>query len=130
MVVEFPVRWGELDALGHVNNAVFFQWFESARIAFFERMGFPTEPDGELSPVLAQTECEFLQPVLFPADIKIGTRVAELGRTSLVMQYLVELGDGTPAARGKAVVVLVNLRTGKPSPIPEAARERIAGFQE
>ena len=55
VVVEFPVRWGEIDALGHVNNTVYFQWFESARIAFFGRTEFPTTLADHVSPILAQT---------------------------------------------------------------------------
>ena len=130
VVVEFPVRWGEMDALGHVNNTVFFRWFESARIAFFAETGFPAAPDGELSPVLAHTECEFLHPIVFPADVRIGARVGRIGSSSLQMDYLVESVDGQPAARGKAVVVLVDGRTGKSSPIPDVVRQRIAALGE
>ena len=128
VVVEFPVRWGEIDALGHVNNTVYFQWFESARIAFFGRTEFPTTLADHVSPILAQTECEFLRPVTFPADVSIGTRVSRVGNTSLTMEYLVQLADGTAVARGKAVVVLVDTTTGTPQPLPESVKTAIAAL--
>ena len=126
VVVNFPVRWGEMDALGHVNNTVFFRWFESARIAFFDQTGFPTRPEGELSPILAQTKCDFLKPIIYPADVTIGARVGRIGTSSLVMDYEVEVDGSSVAARGEAVVVLVDWRTGKSHPIPDAVREKIA----
>ena len=128
VVVEFPVRWGEIDALGHVNNTVYFQWFESARIAFFGRTEFPTTLADHVSPILAQTECEFLRPVTFPSDVSIGTRVSRVGNTSLTMEYLVQLVDGTDVARGKAVVVLVDTRSGKPQPLPESVKTAVAAL--
>jgi len=128
VVVEFPVRWGEIDALGHVNNTVYFQWFESARIAFFGRTEFPTTLADHVSPILAQTECEFLRPVTFPSDVSIGTRVSRVGNTSLTMEYLVQLADGTDVARGGAVVVLVDTRSGKPQPLPESVKSAVAAL--
>jgi acyl-CoA thioester hydrolase len=128
VVVEFPLRWGEIDALGHVNNTVYFQWFESARIAFFGRTEFPTTLADHVSPILAQTECEFLRPVTFPSDVSIGTRVSRVGNTSLTMEYLVQLADGTDVARGKAVVVLVDTRIGKPQPLPDSVKTAVAAL--
>ena len=125
VMVEFPVRWGEMDALGHVNNSVFFRWFESARIAFFDRTGFPTLNDGDLAPILAKTTCEFVVPIVYPADVRVSTGVSRIGTSSLTMEYRVDVEGTTLAARGEAVVVLVDSQTGKSHPIPELVRERI-----
>ena len=64
-----PCHGGALDALGHVNNARFFSWFESARIALFERIGVATSGPSEVGPILATTTCDFLRPVVFPATV-------------------------------------------------------------
>ena len=92
--VSIPVQWGDMDALGHVNNARFFSWFESARIALFQRIGVATGGPSEVGPILATTTCDFLHPVVFPATVQIGVRVARVGETSIGMEY--EVTDAAP----------------------------------
>ena len=63
VLVMFPVHWGEMDALGHVNNARYFTWFESARIALFGQIGvLATREATGIGPILATTTCDFLGP--------------------------------------------------------------------
>lgn len=132
VVVRFPVHWAEVDAMGHVNNARYFTWFESARMELFRRVGLEIEGAPELGPILAHTSCDFLAPVRFPAEIEAGTRIAGFGRTSFTMDFavaqVVEGGASEPAARGRGVIVLIDYRTGSKVEVPPDLRSRLEAF--
>ena len=120
VAITIPVQWSEMDALGHVNNARFFTWFESARIATFRAVGLVGGPVG---PVLKTTSCDFLSPVVFPASVAVGARVASVGKTSLVMEYVV-VADGKKVATGSSVVVLVDYATMAKVAVSDELRAR------
>lgn len=128
VTVRFPLHWGDMDALGHANNAMFFRWFETARIELFRGVGIEAGGPSSAGPILATTTCDFLQPVKFPGELVVGARVTKVGNTSLVMEYGLARAE-TPevlVARGTAVVVLVNHATGEKVPVPDAVRDKIA----
>ena len=125
--LEIPVAWGDLDAFGHVNNTKYFRWFESGRMAYFERIGISPQRPEKAGPILATTSCDFLAPVEYPATIVVGTRAAQVGNTSLVMEHEVAK-DGAAVARGTAVIVWFDYRTGQKVRIPDAMREAIASL--
>lgn len=130
VTVTFPVHWGEMDALGHVNNARFFTWLESARIALFTRIGVLSDGPRAVGPILATTQCDFLRPVVYPATIVVGAAVESVGRTSITMRYAVWREDAPdePCARASSVIVLVDYQTMHKVPVPEDVRARIAGL--
>ena len=130
VVVRFPVHWGELDALGHVNNARYFTWFESARMELFRRVEIDFTGTPAVGPILAHTSCDFLAPVRFPADVLAGAGIAKLGNTSFTMDFGVALADDPdrPVARGQGVIVLIDYASGAKVPIPGALRERLEGL--
>ena len=130
VTITLPVQWSEMDALGHVNNARFFTWFESARIAMFQRIGVATTGPAGIGPILATTACDFLRPVVYPATLRIGTRVSKVGETSIAMEYEVSDAEGSagPYARGTSVAVLVDYRTMKKARVPDDVREAIAAL--
>jgi acyl-CoA thioester hydrolase len=125
--VEVPIRvqWGDMDALGHVNNARYFTWFESARIALFERLRLDSTGTPEVGPILARTSCDFLAPVTYPAELVAGTRISRLGNTSFGMEYALRRVSPEPertVARGEGVIVLIDYRSGATLPIPDDLR--------
>ena len=132
VVVRFPTQWGDMDAFHHINNARYFTWFESARIAFFRAAGLATDGQPEVGPILAHTSCDFRKPVRWPADVAIGARVTEFGNTSFVMEYAAALADAEdePVATGKGVIVLFNYQTGEKVPVPLALRTAIEQLGE
>jgi acyl-CoA thioester hydrolase len=128
--VEVGVHWGDMDALGHVNNARFFTWFESARIALFERVGLAATGVPEVGPILAHTRCDFLAPVRYPARLVSGTRIDRLGNSSFTMGYGIAHAE-TPdelVARGEGVVVLIDYTRGTKVAIPDGLRAKLAAF--
>lgn len=125
--LEIPVAWGDMDAFGHVNNTVYFRWFESARMAFFERIGIGSDRPKKVGPILAKTTCDFLAPVEYPATVVVAVRAQRIGNTSFVMEHEVATG-GTLVARGGAVVVLIDYTTGEKVRVPDEMRAAIASL--
>lgn len=138
VTLELPVQWGEMDALRHVNNAQFFRWFESARIAYFDRLraSIPgagaTVGLGDIGPILASTSCDFLRPVTYPAVVRVGARVSELGNSSMRMDYAVERTDAPDdlCAKGTSVVVLVRYSTLQKVRVPDEMRAAIDAIEK
>jgi acyl-CoA thioester hydrolase len=119
-----------MDALGHVNNARFFTWLESARIALFAKVGVMDLASDGAGPILATTTCDFLTPIVYPAHIVVGARVAKIGATSITMEYAVWRREApeTIAARGSSVAVIVRYATGEKLRVPDAVRAAIAAL--
>lgn len=125
--LEIPVAWGDMDAFGHVNNTVYLRWFESARIAFFERISIRASRPEKVGPILASTTCDYLAPVAYPATVVVGARLQRVGNTSFVIEHLATK-DGAPVARGSAVVVLIDYRTGEKVRVPDEVRAAITSL--
>jgi acyl-CoA thioester hydrolase len=127
VVVEIPVHWGEMDSFRHVNNTVFFRYFESARIAYLDRIGFRQESDhGGVGPILASTHARFRRPLTYPDSVRVGARTTEVGEDRFTMEYrLVSMAQGSTAAEGGGVLVSYDYGTGRKAPLPEAVRRAI-----
>jgi acyl-CoA thioester hydrolase len=131
-----PVAWGELDALGHVNNTVYLRWFENVRISWFERIGMAAlfVPQGERSgmgPILARIECDYRLPVEFPDVIWASARCLELGRSSLTLQTRIwSERRAAIVAEGGVVMVMYDYAAQRSAPIPEAVRAAIVALDQ
>jgi acyl-CoA thioester hydrolase len=134
VTLELPVLWSDMDALRHVNNARYFNWFEAARIAYFERIkgafGAAAAGASDVGPILATTNCDYLRPVTYPGTVAIGVRVSEIGTSSIRMEYQLERSDrpGDVCARGTSVVVLVRYATLEKVRVPDDVRAAIAAL--
>lgn len=126
--ISLPVQWGDMDAYDHVNNTVFFRWFESARMEYLVQCGLTEsrELDG-IGAILHSTSCRFRLPVLFPDTVHVGARVTELGEDRFTMEYRVvsERHRGV-AAEGQAVIVAYDYNASRKTTIPESVRARLA----
>jgi acyl-CoA thioester hydrolase len=131
LVIEIPVAWGEMDAMGHVNNTVYFRYFETARIAYFERVGFLTEMERSgVGPILASTRCRFRIPLTYPDRIWVGTRASELEEDRFLMQYrIVSDSKDALAAEGDGLIVSYDYRESRKAPIPKAVRAAIESLE-
>ncbi len=117
------VRWGDMDALGHVNNAAYMTYLESARIAFFERWGwrFPGKQAGV--PVVVSQTFDYRQQVTYPARLEVGVRCAEVRHRSFVLAYGVFLeGHETPVGDGRTVLAWVEPGMGRAVSVPDDLR--------
>ncbi len=127
VVVQFPVAWGEMDALGHVNNIVYFRYFESARVAYLTKINFidPEQNDG-IAAILASTACDFRKALVYPDTVSIGARATEISDDRFTMEYrLVSYLLQKVAAEGKGIIVSYDYREKKKANLPEAIRKNI-----
>ena len=120
--MRMPIRWGDMDAMGHVNNTVYFRYIEQARIDWFEQIACTPEPTGE-GPVIVNAHCSFLKQLKYPGQIEVTTHVGPPGRSSFEMTHEIRLvgADGSAGAlhaEGGAKVVWVNFPAEKSVPLP------------
>jgi acyl-CoA thioester hydrolase len=124
--VDIAVAWGDMDAFQHVNNTVYLRWFETARIAWLDKVEFP-ESDGKLGPILRTSYVEYLSPVTYPDKIRVKVRTKKIGNRSVTLEYEVTSeAQKTVVAKGDTVVVLIDYEKGAAVPLPDDARARIA----
>jgi acyl-CoA thioester hydrolase len=118
--VNLPVQWGEMDAFGHVNNAVYFKYFETARLAYFNAVGVMKDMQNkQIGPILAETSCQFKRALVFPDQIVVGANVVESHEHGFLMQYgIYSEQQQTVSSLGNGRIVMVDYQTGnkvKPS---------------
>ncbi len=132
VVIELPVVWGEMDAFGHVNNIVYFRYFESARIAYFEKLDVLDLMNRTgIGPILASTACRFRIPLNYPDEVLVGARVTGLGSDRFTMHYLVESKKlGKTAAEGDGEIVSFHYREKRKAAIPDEIRQRIISLEK
>ncbi len=128
---DLSVRWGDLDALGHVNNARFFTYLESARLAYLDESGvWPLAARTLEGPILARVTCDFLQEIRFPGDVWVGTRVIRLGRRSLHAEQGIFAPDrSTLLASSDSVLVWFDYQKRRSIEVPAAVRQKLAAFE-
>jgi acyl-CoA thioester hydrolase len=125
-VMRMPIRWGDMDMMGHVNNTVYFRYIESARIAWLEEAGGAPDPAG-IGPVIVNAHCSFLKQLKYPGEIEVTTYVGPPGRSSFEVSHEIRLvgADGQPGAvhaEGGAKIVWINFAAEKSVPLPETVR--------
>lgn len=119
---DIPVRWGDMDAYGHVNNTLYFRYFEEARFMWMLEKGIPLKSDTH--PVVVTIGCTFLRPIFHPETLRIDVFISEPGRSSFMVKYKVYTASQpeTPAAEGYSKVVWVSSVDGRSVPLPELVR--------
>ena len=97
----FSVRWGELDALAHVNHRVYLRWIEEARIVLMNEIKLTGGPGRRepIGPILASLSCDYLAPVTYPSEVEVETWVSAIGRASFTLDYAINLSGGESAQR-------------------------------
>jgi acyl-CoA thioester hydrolase len=119
-------RFRDLDPMGHVNNAVYLTWIETARIEYLRRLGAFERPyTGEMAMILARVELDFREALDFGAEVEIGVRTARLGTKSFDLEYELRSGDRV-VAEAKTVLVAYDYTSNRSQEIPEEWRRRLA----
>jgi acyl-CoA thioester hydrolase len=125
----FTTRWGDNDAYGHVNNTIFYQWFDSAVNGWLVEQGLLDIQAGDPIALVAETRCAYFAPLEFPEEVEVGLAVAELGRSSV--RYRIGVfanGKDQAAAHGEFVHVLVDRATRRPVDIPNDWRSALGAI--
>lgn len=127
VITSLQVQWGEMDAFGHVNNAVYFRWFESARVDYLDQVESALSMEGGgLGPILAAISCRYKRQVKFPDTVHIGSRVSKIGLSSFDVEYaLVSETQNVLAATGDSTMVVFDYEGQQPRRMPDAMRQAI-----
>jgi acyl-CoA thioester hydrolase len=131
VTLRLALQWGEMDAYGHANNTIYFRWFESARMEYFRRIGWPElERELGVGPILHSTRARFRAPLEWPDEIEVATRVVEVEEDRFEMLYEVRsLRLDRLAAEGEGRIVAFDYRAKSKAALPAAIRARIAALE-
>ena len=132
VVIELPVAWGEMDALRHVNNIVYFRYFESARMAYFTRLDiWDYMNETGIGPILASTACKFRLPLVYPDTVSVGTRISSVEADRFVMKYVVvSHRHAKVAAEGEGLIVSYDYRALRKTALPDEIKRRIEVLEQ
>jgi acyl-CoA thioester hydrolase len=131
-VVEIPVAWGDMDAMRHVNNTVYFRYFETARIAFIEQAGLrEIGSKTGVHVILGAINCRFRKPLTYPDTVSVGVRVSEIGQDRYKVQHrLVSHKLKAVAAEGEGTLVAFDYRENRKAPaLPDELRRHLEEFR-
>lgn len=120
-----PIRWGDMDAMGHVNNAVYFRYLEQARVDWLMTVGCMPDSSGKEGVVIVNAHCSFLKQLRYPGNIEVCTYIGAIGRSSVETIQEIRRSDAphVVCAEGGAKMVWVNYREGKSAPLPDHVRQ-------
>jgi acyl-CoA thioester hydrolase len=121
-----PIRWGDMDAMGHVNNTVYFRYLETARIDWMHSINAEPDPNGH-GPVIVNAFCNFYKQLEYPGDLRVRMYVSDPGRSSFESWATIERTDlpGVIHAAGGATTVWTDFPAQKSAPLPDWLRARL-----
>jgi acyl-CoA thioester hydrolase len=131
VVISLPVQWGDQDALGHVNNIVYFRWCESARIEYLGRLGLSAAGTGQAAGVIvAAIGCDFRSPVTFPDTVLVSACITRIGRSSMAMEHKIySQAQQAVVAEATSTIVAFDHGTGASRPVADDVRAAIGRLQ-
>ena len=127
VVIDIPVAWGEMDSYQHVNNVVYFRYFESARMAYFAKLDlWSYMNETGVGPILAATQCKLRLPLTYPDTVSVGTKTTEIAADRFRMKYVVVSQQHSKlAAEGEGMIVSYNYRAQRKVQLPAEIKARI-----
>jgi acyl-CoA thioester hydrolase len=123
------VRWRDLDAMDHVNNAVYFTYLEQARVHYLRELGLVPDVPSGIGFILAEVSCRYESPLKLGEHVTIRIRTSKLGRSSFAFQYRIEGEDGRLAAEARSTQVRYDYENGQSVPLSDAWRRAIVAFE-
>ncbi|KAB7644374.1 acyl-CoA thioesterase [Polymorphobacter fuscus] len=124
-----PTRWADNDAYGHVNNVVYYSWFDTAVNALLVERGLLDIRAGATIGLVVETGCRYHRSIAFPEDVEAGVRIARMGTSSVRWEVgLFTAGHAAPAAEGFFIHVYVDRASRRPAPLPPDWRAALAGL--
>jgi acyl-CoA thioester hydrolase len=131
VIVEQAVIWGDMDSYQHVNNVVYFRYFENARLEYFRRLDwFAFEKETGIGPILQATQARFRRALTYPDTIAIGARVLSMEEDRFTLEHLiVSHAQGLVVTEGQGTVVTYHYSQEKKVPVPEELKRRIAALE-
>lgn len=130
-VTDIKVAWGEMDALNHVNNAVYFRYFEIARLEYFNRVQLMESMyETNIGPVLGSTNAKYFLPVTYPDTLHIGTKVINIADDRFDMEYQVfSSKQGKVVTKGEAQVVMFDFTTHQKAQLSDRLKQEMSEME-
>ncbi|KJY67989.1 thioesterase [Vibrio coralliilyticus] len=131
VITEIPVAWGEMDALQHVNNVVYFRYFETARLDYFEHINLLVNlSQSHIGPVLSETSCRYKMPITYPDTLMIGSKVVDIQEDRFTMEYqVVSKKVGKVSTVGRATCVMFDFKNNCKANLPEQIKQSILNLE-
>ena len=117
-IERIPIRWGDMDAMGHVNNTLYFRYMETARVAWYDRMFGELSGGRDEGIVIVNASCNFLKPLTYPGTVEARMSLGAASSTSVQSYYELSMND-VLYADGAAKIVWIDIRRGKAKPLPD-----------
>lgn len=128
-IERIPIRWGDMDAMGHVNNTLYFRYMEIARVAWFERMFGELSGARDEGMVIVNASCNFLKPLTYPGTVEVRMSLGPASRSSVQSHYELTMND-VLYADGAAKIVWLDIRRGKAKALPDSITALCAAGDE
>jgi acyl-CoA thioester hydrolase len=127
VVIEQVVAWADMDSFKHVNNVVYFRYFENARVEYIRRLGWwEYHQQTGIGPIVSATQARFRRPVKYPDTLRCGAKLLTLGEDRFTLKHtIVSTATGELVTDGDAIVVVFNYRDNVKTRIPADLLERI-----
>ena len=127
IVEEIPVRWGDMDARGHVNNTIYYRYFESTRIALFQKLDIYEEPtEVRVGPILSFQSCYYKAPLVYPDTLFVGAKITGIEGSKIIIHHLLFSKKlDRIAAEGEAHIIWYDYDHRKKAIISDALRQRL-----
>ena len=124
-ITPIVIQWGDQDAMGHVNNTVYFRWFETARIDFLDRLQSEVKMDRTaVGPILASIQCDYRRQLHYPDVLYVGSRITRIGGSSIGVSHAIYSGTQSAiAAEGSSVLVVFDYAANRSVRIPADLRQ-------
>lgn len=129
--ITLPVAWGEMDALGHVNNVAYFRYLESARVEFMRRVGFnELRMAHGVGVILQHVQCRFRRPLFFPDTLTVTAKPATVESDRFTLEHeVVSAAQGVVAAVGTSTIVTYDYERATKVSIPDPLRKAIESLR-
>ena len=130
IIVELDVQWGDMDSYQHVNNVIYFRYFENARLELIRQLDwFDYEQQTGIGPILAATNAKFIRALTYPDRISVSAAILEIQEDRFIVEHqVVSHGQNAVTTVGEGVVVTFDYRQGKKVSIPTELKSRLTGF--
>ena len=117
--MQMSIRWGDMDAMGHVNNTLYFRYMEQVRVAWYEKLFGELSRSRDEGLVIVNASCNFLKALTYPGTVEVRMLFGTTTRSSVMSYYELRMND-TMFADGAAKIVWIDIRRGKAKPLPDS----------
>lgn len=124
-----PIRFNDIDMFGHLNNSVYIQFFDMGKYAYFRQFMTDTFGSEPTAPVVANINCDFLEPTKIDERLEVLTAITEIADSSMVLQQRIVSSAGRVKCTARTIMVNIDLATGRPTTVSDEWRKKITDYE-